>query len=187
MSGQRIGYIRVSTVDQNTERQLDGMMLDRVFTDHLSGDALDRPQLAECILYAREGDTVFVHSLDRLARNLVHLRRTVDAITAKGASVEFVKERLIFTSDAGNPFSTLLMNVLGSFAEFELAMIRARQREGIAKAQARGAYVGRKPAFTPKEAEAVRQRAAAGQPKADLAREFGVSRKTIYQYLRTAP
>lgn len=186
MTGQRIGYIRVYTVEQNSERQLDSIDLDRVFTDHMSGDAADRPALAECILYARDGDTVFVHSLDRLGRNLVHLRSTVDAITAKGASVEFVKERLVFTRDNTNPLSNLMMNILGSFAEFELSMIRARQREGIAKAKARGVYTGRRAAFTPEQAQVVRDRALAGESKTELAREYGVSRKTIYEYLRAA-
>jgi DNA invertase Pin-like site-specific DNA recombinase len=184
MTGQRIGYVRVSTAEQNSERQLDGRDLDRVFTDYMSGAASDRPALAECVAYCRQGDTVYVHSLDRLGRNLVHLRGTVEELIGKGATVEFVKERLVFSRDESNPFSELLMNVLGSFAEFELSMIRSRQREGIAKARARGVYKGRRRAFTPEQALVLRERALAGESKVDLAREYGVSRKTVHEYLR---
>ena len=127
-----------------------------------------------------------MHSLDRLGRNLVQLRAIVEELTGKGASVEFVKERLLFSRDEANPFSTLMMNVLGAFAEHELSMIRARQREGIEKAKARGVYRGRKPAFTPEQARLVRERALAGESKVDLAREYGVARKTIYEYLRAS-
>jgi DNA invertase Pin-like site-specific DNA recombinase len=183
MTGQRVSYIRTSTAEQNPGRQLDGLDFDRVFADQLSGDQPDRPQLRECIAYVRDGDTLYVHSLDRLARNLVHLRGIVDEVTAKGATVEFVKERLVFSRDDANPFSTLRMSILGSFAEFELAMIRSRQREGIAKAKARGVYTGRKPSLTSAQADELKARAAAGERKSDLAREFGISRKTVYDYL----
>ncbi|WP_063025176.1 recombinase family protein [Nocardia niwae] len=184
----RVGYIRVSTVDQNTVRQLDGIDVERTFTDKASGKDTARPQLDELIAFVREGDTVIVHSMDRLARNLDDLRRLVRTLTGKGVRVEFVKESLTFTGE-DSPMANLLLSVMGAFAEFERALILERQREGIAAAKARGAYTGRKPALTTEQAHALRARAASGERKSILAREFGVSRETVYSYLRagTAP
>jgi DNA invertase Pin-like site-specific DNA recombinase len=96
MTGQRIGYVRVSTFEQNTERQLEGITVDRTFTDKASGKNTERPQLTELMSFARVGDTVVVHSMDRLARNLDDLRRVVHTLTQKGIKVEFVKERKSF-------------------------------------------------------------------------------------------
>ena len=180
--GQRVGYIRVSSAGQNPARQLDGAELDRVFTDTVSGKSAARPQLQAMLAYVRDGDTVIVHSMDRLARNLDDLRRLVRELTGRGVAVQFVKEQLTFTAE-DSPMATLLLSVLGAFAEFERALIRERQLEGIALAKARGAYMGRKPSLTPGQAEALRARAAAGEPKAGLAREFGISRQTLYSYL----
>ena len=178
-SGQRVGYIRVSSVGQNPGRQLDGVEVDRVFTNTVSGKSAARPQLQAMLAFVRDGDTVIVHSMDRLARNLEDLRRLVRELTGRGVAVQFVKEQLTFTAE-DSPMATLLLSVLGAFAEFERALIRERQLEGIALAKARGAYKGRKPSLTPGQAETLRARAAAGEPKAGLAREFGISRQTLY-------
>ena len=180
--GQRVGYIRVSSVGQNPARQLDGAELDRVFTDTVSGKSAARPQLQAMLACVRDGDTVIVHSMDRLARNLDDLRRLVRELTGRGVAVQFVTEQLTFTAE-DSPMATLLLSVLGAFAEFERALNRERQLEGIALAKARGAYAGRKPSLTSGQAEALRARAAAGEPKAALAREFGISRQTLYSYL----
>lgn len=137
MNGQRVGYTRVSTLEQNTDRQLDGIDVDRAFADHVSGKDLHRPQLTAMLQFVREGDTVVVHSMDRLARNLDDLRATVRDLTARGVRVEFVKEQLTFTGD-DTAMATLLLSVMGAFAEFERALIRERQREGIALAKQRG-------------------------------------------------
>src|SRR6185437_7118784 len=137
--GQRIGYIRVSSVDQNTARQLDGIDLDRTFTDKASAKDANRPKLQECLRFLRDGDTLYVHSMDRLARNLIDLRQMVEDLTARGVAVEFVKERLSFTADA-SPMAKLLLNMMGAFAEFERELIRERQREGIALARAAGKF-----------------------------------------------
>lgn len=99
VSGQHIGYIRVSTVEQNTARQLDGVHLNKIFTDRVSGKSIDRPQLQACLEYAREGDILHVHSMDRLARNLDDLRSLVRQLTAKGVTVQFHKENLTFTGE----------------------------------------------------------------------------------------
>ena len=184
MTGQRIGYIRVSTFDQNPERQLEQVPVDKVFTDKASGKDTQRPQLDALLAFVREGDMVVVHSMDRLARNLDDLRRLVQKLTQRGVRIEFVKESLTFTGE-DSPMANLMLSVMGAFAEFERALIRERQREGIALAKQRGAYRGRKKALSPERVAELRRRAAAGEQKAKLAREFGISRETLYQYLRT--
>ena len=181
-SGKRVGYIRVSTLDQNTERQLDGMRLDKEFTDKASGKDTRRPELQRALEYVREGDTLIVHSMDRLARNLDDLRKIVRDLTGKGVVVEFVKEHLTFTGE-DSPMSTLMLSVMGAFAEFERALLRERQREGIALAKRKGLYKGRKPSLTPERAAELRERAASGEKKAVLAREFRVSRQTLYRHI----
>lgn len=184
MQGQRIGYVRVSSFDQNPERQLEDVPLDKVFADKASGKDTQRPELAALLSFAREGDAVVVHSMDRLARNLDDLRRLVQGLTRRGVRIEFVKEHLTFTGE-DSPMANLMLSVMGAFAEFERALLRERQREGIALAKKRGAYRGRRRALSPEQTTELRQRVAAGEKKATLARELGVSRETLYQYLRT--
>jgi len=186
LRGQRIGYVRVSSFDQNPERQLDHVQVDKLFTDKASGKDTQRPQLEALLSFAREGDTVVVHSMDRLARNLDDLRRLVQTLTKRGIRIEFVKECLSFTGE-DSPMANLLLSVMGAFAEFERALIGERQREGIALAKQRGAYRGRKKALSDNQVVELRRRAGAGEPKAALAREFAISRETLYQYLKTVP
>lgn len=181
--GQRIGYIRVSSYDQNAQRQLEHLDVDRVFTDMASGKDAERPQLQALLTYVREGDTVVVHSMDRLARNVDDLRRIVLKETKRGVRIQFVKENLVFTSE-DSPMANLMLSVLGAVAQFERDLIRERQREGIAIAKLRGAYRGRKKALSRERVSELRQRAGAGEKKARLAQEFGISRETVYQYLR---
>ncbi len=168
--GQVIGYKRVSTLDQSTDRQLDGIELDRVFEDKLSGKDMNRPQLEAMLHHVREGDMIVCHSLDRLRRNLDDLRKLVNQLTNRGVRVQFVKEQLLFTGD-DNAMSTLLLSVMGAFAEFERSLIRERQREGIALAKRAGVYRGRKPSFTPETIAELRRRIIAGEKKANLAAE----------------
>jgi DNA invertase Pin-like site-specific DNA recombinase len=183
MTGQRIGYVRVSTLDQNPDRQLEQIPVDRTFTDHASGKDTARPQLDALMRFARDGDTVVVHSMDRLARNLDDLRRIVQQLTARGIRIAFVKEQLTFTGE-DSPMATLLLSVMGAFAEFERALIRERQREGIALAKQRGAYRGRKKALSGEAVAELHRRVAVGEKKAAVARDLGISRETLYQYLR---
>ena len=147
MSGQRIGYIRVSTLDQNHERQLEGVELDRTFVDHASGKDTSRPELESLLSFVRAGDTLIVHSMDRLARNLDDLRHLVHNLTSQDITVEFVKEHLIFTGN-DSPMAKLMLSVMGAFAEFERELLKERQREGIALARQRGVYRGRKKSLT---------------------------------------
>jgi DNA invertase Pin-like site-specific DNA recombinase len=185
VTGQRIGYKRVSTVEQNTGRQLDGVAVGKVFEDKASGKNTARPQLQTALEFCREGDTLVVHSMDRLARNLSDLRLLVNELTARGVAVEFVKEHLTFTGE-DSPMSNLLLSMLGAVAEFERALILERQREGIALAKADGKYKGRKRTLTTAQVTDLSTRAASGDvSKTALAEEFGISRETLYQYLRT--
>lgn len=180
---QLVGYVRVSSVEQNTERQLDGVQLDRVFTDRASGKDTDRPQLTAVLAFVREGDTLLVHSMDRLARNTEDLLRTVRQLNERGITVTFVKERLSFSGES-DAMAELMMTVLAGIAKFERALIRERQREGIEIAKRAGKYKGRKKAFGPAQVRELREKAAQGIPKAQLARDYNVSRQTIHQYLR---
>jgi DNA invertase Pin-like site-specific DNA recombinase len=184
MIGQRIGYIRVSTFDQNPERQLDNIGFDRIFTDKASGKDTKRPELDSLICFVRTGDTVVVHSMDRLARNLDDLRRIVQLLTQRGVRVEFVKEQLSFTGE-DSPMANLLLSIMGAFAEFERSLIKERQREGIALAKRRGVYRGRKKLLSDIEQMELIDRIQSGDKKAQVARDFGISRETVYQYLRT--
>jgi DNA invertase Pin-like site-specific DNA recombinase len=183
LSGQRIGYVRVSSFDQNPERQLEHGAVDRVFTDRASGKNTQRPQLEALLAFAREGDTVVVHSMDRLARNLDDLRGMVQTLTGRGVRIEFVKENLTFTGE-DSPMAHLMLSVMGAFAEFERALIWERQREGIALARQRGVYRGRKRSLSGQQVKELCGRVCAGESKAQVARDFGISRETLYQYLR---
>ena len=183
MTGQRVGYIRVSSTDQNPERQLEGVALDRVFMDKASAKDTARPQLQEMLKFVREDDTIVIHSMDRLARNLEDLRKIVQHQTKRGVRVEFVKEGLSFSGE-DSPMAHLMLSVMGAFAEFERALLKERQREGIALAKKRGAYRGRKPTLSSAQIADLKARIEAGEKKAKLARDLGISRETLYQYLR---
>lgn len=187
MVGQQIGYIRVSSVDQNTARQLDGVTLDReAFEDKASGKDTKRPALAACLSHLRAGDTLHIHSMDRLSRNLDDLRHVVNGLTFRGVVVHFHKENLIFAGD-DSPMSKLLLSMLGAVAEFERAMIKESQREGIAKAKAAGKYKGRAVALTPERVQELRLRVASGDKKTAIAKEFKISRQTLYTLTKIAP
>ena len=182
-----MGYIRVSTASQNTSRQLDGMEIDKAFIDHSSGKNRDRPELEKMLDYVREGDTVFVHSMDRLGRNLNDLRLIVSNLTKKGVEVRFVKEGLVFSGN-DSPYANLSFSIMGAFAEFERELLRERQREGIKKAKERGAYAkcGRKPVLTENDVTEIKRLLAEGVPKSKIARTYGVGRVTIYNYIGMA-
>jgi len=182
--GKQVAYIRVSTLDQNTDRQLEGLTFDKSFTDKASGKDVARPQLQAALEYLREGDTLHVHSMDRLARNVDDLRGIVKGLTAKGVLVKFHKEGLTFTGE-DSPMSNLLLSLLGAVAEFERSLIRERQREGIAIAKTKGIYKGRKQALSEERVEALKvQVKEAKKSKTELAKEYGISRETLYQYIR---
>jgi len=187
MTGKRIGYIRVSTKLQNTERQLTDLELDTIFTDHASGKDTKRPKLEEMLNYVRDGDTVYVHCMDRLARNLDDLRQIIKTITNKQAQVNFVKEGLEFTSSTST-MSQLMLSLMGAFAEFEHGLIRERQLEGIAKAKERGVYK-RMRKLTDEQAQEIKSILAQETDttkihKGALAKKYGIGRSTLYYYLK---
>lgn len=182
--GARIGYTRVSSIGQNDERQLSGIQLDRVFADVASGGSLSRIAFAEMMRYLRQGDILFVHSMDRLARNLLDLRMTVEELTVKGVEVRFINEGLTFSPSVSSSGSTLMLSILGAFAEFERALIRERQREGIALAKSRKVYKGRKRSLSNDQVRELATRLNEGESKSALARHFKVSRQTLYSYIK---
>lgn len=195
-SGQRLGYVRVSTTEQKPGRQLEAVgECDHVFTEKVSGKNIgDRPQLAALIRHVRPGELVVVASMDRLARSVIDLNMIVQQITGdpachtdaeprKGASIEFLKERLTFEPGHADPMAAFQLNMMGAFAQFERELIRQRQAEGIAEAKKRGVYKGRPRTLDSEQICSVRNAALAGTPKAQIAREHGISRSTLYRYL----
>lgn len=186
-----IGYKRVSTVDQSTDRQLDGLQLSLVFEDKVSGKDVNRPELQKLIndqtLSSLHNVTLHVHSLDRLARNLQDLEKLVQVFTNKGWRLKFHKENLVFESGAASAMQTLLLQLLGAVAQFERALIRERQKEGITIAKAKGVYKGRKNALSPAQVQDLKQQAATTTNKSELAKKFGISRASLYNYLALEP
>ena len=180
MSGQQVGYIRVSSIDQNTIRQLDGLSLDKTFIEKMSGKDTQRPVLQECLAYIRSGDTLHVHSIDRLARNAKDLLNLVEQMIAKGISLKIHKNNLIFTPDSKDHMAKLQLTMLAAFAEFERELIKERQREGIAIAKAAGKYSGRRKVTDQLISEA-RIRTDRCEPLSKVARDLNVSRETLYK------
>jgi DNA invertase Pin-like site-specific DNA recombinase len=180
MTGKRLGYIRVSTTDQNPDRQLENVQLDKRFVEFASSRSTDRPQLKSILDYAREDDIIFVHSMDRLARNLFDLKKIIHHLNEKNVSIHFYKENLIFSGDDSS-MSKLILHIVGAVAEFELAFIAERQREGIAIAKAKGRYKGRKKKLTQDQEEQIKKILTTTRKKiTDIAREFNVSRGLIH-------
>jgi DNA invertase Pin-like site-specific DNA recombinase len=181
--GQRFGYVRTISGSQNPSRQLEGQILDRIFEERASGITLDRPELENMLAYVHDGDEIVVQSMDRLARNLDHLRQLVQRMAAKGVKVTFVKEGMSFSGE-DSPMATLMLSLLETLADFDRSRIIERQREGIELAKWRGVYKGRRPSLNEEQVRMIRWRVSAGEKKAQLAREYGVSRETLYSYLR---
>jgi DNA invertase Pin-like site-specific DNA recombinase len=181
MTGQHVGYIRVSSIDQNTIRQLDGISLNKTFTEKLSGKDTQRPILQECLSYIRQGDTLHVHSIDRLARNAKDLLNLVEQILAKGATVSFNKNNLTFSPDTKDHMAKLQLTMLAAFAEFERELIRERQLEGIAIAKAEGKYSGKRK-VSDEIIEEAKARTLKGEPLSRVAKDLKISRETLYKY-----
>lgn len=175
-----VGYRRVSTVDQNLDRQ-DLGQVDKVFEEKLSGkSAKDRPALQAMLDYIREGDSVVVFSIDRLARDLRDLQDIIQHVNDKGASIAFLTENLTFSADKDDAFARLQLQMMGAFAEFERNIIRKRQAEGIAKAKVKGVYKGRKPTI---DRDRVRDLKAEGLSTYKIAESMGISRMSVHRIL----
>lgn len=180
--GQIIGYRRVSSLDQNLDRQLAGVEVHKTFEDKASGKDTNRPALREALEYARTGDTLVVHSIDRLARSMADLLGLLKELNGRGVTIQFVKENLTFTGEP-SPMQELQLHMLAAFAQFERSLIRERQAEGIAAAKLKNVYRGRKPSLTAEQVDQIKARVQAGENKSKLAQEFKISRQTLYAAL----
>jgi DNA invertase Pin-like site-specific DNA recombinase len=178
---EHIGYIRVSSEGQNTDRQLADVKLDHIYIDKVSGATKDRPQLNACLSYIRKGDTLHVHSIDRLARSLRDLQEIVDSLVSRNITVQFHSEHLIFTSEE-NPVSTMMLQMLGMIAQFERTLTRKRQREGIDTAKAKGKHIGRPKIDMNRRGEAI-DLSKLGLSISAIARQMKLSRTAIYKLL----
>ena len=183
---QRVAYVRVSSAGQNLDRQLEAIgQTDKTCREYQSAaTASERPVLREALDYVREGDTLVVASIDRLARNLRDMLTIMEELEAKGVTVEFCTQGLTVRPDGGDLTTKLILHIITAVAQSEREMIRERQAEGIAIAkQTPGKYTGRKRALSNAAIRDVRTQAAAGLPKDQIAREYGISRNTLYRYL----
>ena len=176
-------YKRVSTTDQNTERQLLDVPCDRAYIEKISGKNTNRPELQAMLLNIRTGDIINVHSMDRLARNTKDLLNLVEEITNKGAKIVFHKENLIFAPDKQDPYQKMMMTMLGAVAELERNLILERQREGIALAKLKGKYKGGQHKLTNEQAEEIKTLVNNRTPITTIAKQFNISRRTVYNYL----
>jgi DNA invertase Pin-like site-specific DNA recombinase len=176
----RIGYRRVSSQEQNLDRQqLEGC--EKVFEEKASaGKGSERPALEALLDFAREGDEVVVWSIDRLARDLADLQRLLERLNGKGVSVEFLSEHLTFSASSEDPFARLQLHLLGAFSQFERAIIRKRQAEGIAQAKAKGVYQGRKATIDPAQIAKLK---AEGLGATAIAERLGIGRASVYRLL----
>ena len=177
-------YIRVSTTDQNTERQLLDIPCDRAYIEKISGKNTDRPELQAMLLNIRSGDILNIHEMSRLARNTRDLLNLVEEITAKGATIIFHKENLTFKGDGKqDPYQKMMMTMLGAVAELERNLILERQREGIALAKLHGKYKGGQPKLTAQQVEEIKTLVNNRTPITQIARQYNISRHTVYNYL----
>lgn len=176
--GMRIAYLRVSTEDQSLARQ--EIVADKFFEEKASGATRDRPALTAMLEQLRNGDEVYVWSLDRLARSLVDLEVLICEIQKKGASLHAISEALVFRPGKDDPFSALTMRLLGSVAQFERDILARRQREGIQKAKAAGKYKGRRPSI---DRSAVLRLAEYGLSQRQIARQLSIARSSVARIL----
>jgi DNA invertase Pin-like site-specific DNA recombinase len=178
---QTVAYIRVSSVQQNTDRQLFDVERDKEFIEKVSAKDTERPQLKAMLEHVREGDTVVVHSMDRLARNTKDLLEIVETLKAKGVSVKFIKENLAFTADTDNSMNNLLLTLLGAVAQFERELMLERQREGIEAAKAKGKFKGRKATI---DSDAIIRDIAGGLSVRKTASKHGIAVSSVSRIIK---
>lgn len=183
----KVAYMRVSTVDQNEDRQREALSdCEKFFIDKISGKTKDRPQLTELLSFVREGDHVYVSSIDRLARSITHANELVNALKDKGVHITFIKENLHFANGDTNPMNELLFNMLASFAQFERSLINERCAEGRAVAKAAGKHMGRRSILNDEQKAQVVERVLNGDKISHIAKSFSVSRATVHNIVRAA-
>ncbi len=176
-------YIRVSTILQNTERQLNDVSCDRVYLDKLSGKDTNRPQFQLMMSNLRSGDVVNVHSLDRVGRNTKDILGIVETIKEIGATIKFFKENLTFDGSKNDLYSDLMLTILSGFATFERNIILERQREGIEIAKQKGKYKGGKQKFKSSDKEEIKKLIENGISISEISRIMNCSRPTIYKVI----
>ena len=180
----KVAYARVSTSDQNLARQLEALKVyepDKIFTDEVSGKNLQRPGFNQMLDYVREGDMIYVCSLDRLARNLNDLLETIKGLQSRGVSIHFLKENILISSDVKtSSMSKLILSIMGAVAEFERSLIRERQQEGIDLAKKRGVYKGRAPIAEDRIAKA-KELYELGVPISKISKQLKIARSTLYR------
>ncbi len=177
-----VGYARVSSVGQSLEVQLDKLNhCDKIYQEKKSATSYKRPQLEACLEYVREGDTLVVTRLDRLARSTLHLCQIADELNRKGVNL-VVLDQNIDTSDATG---RLLFNMLGAIAQFETEIRAERQMDGIQKARERGLRFGRRKSLTEAQIAELRKRREQGILIKTLMKDYGISKATVYRYLDT--
>ena len=178
-------YLRVSTILQNTERQLVDVVCDRLYEDKLSGKDTNRPQFQLMMNNLRSGDVINVHSLDRVGRNTKDILEIVQEVKDKGCQIYFHKENLKFDGTKSDLYSDLMLTILAGFSEFERNIILERQREGIAIAKAKGVYKGRRAKLTEKQLEDMKMDFNAGLAKTEIAEKYGITRAYVYQLVNS--
>lgn len=180
--GKRYAYKRVSTLEQNLDRQLPDFNADVVLEEKISAKDTKRPKLEMLLEVVGKGDEIHIHELSRLARSVQDLIDIVQQVVSKGASIKFHKENLEFAPDKkANSFQSLMLNLLGSIAQFERDLMLERQREGISIAKQKGVYKGRQSKFTENDLQRIRSEFASAKNKAKLASKWGISRSYLYQ------
>lgn len=177
-------YIRVSTILQNTERQLPSVECDRIYEDKLSGKDTERPQFQLMMSNLREGDVVNVHSLDRIGRNTKDILDIVQQIKDLNCVIHFHKENLKFDGTKSDLYSNLLLTILSSFSEFERNIMLERQREGIEIGKLKGRYKGRKSKLTKEQLEEMKKDFDSGVSKTKISEKYGVTRGYVYQLVK---
>ena len=187
-NGKTVGYVRVSSVGQNLDRQMEAIgSTDELFQEKESAkDIRNRPVFKECLKFLRKDDTLIVSSIDRAARSLQDLLNIVDSLMKKGVTVRFIGEDLTFKPNGKNTTSKLMLQLLGAIAEFERSLIKERQAAGIKAAMKRGVQFGRKHKLSEKQCKEILDRSNSGESKTALAKEYGIGRQAVYAAIARA-
>jgi DNA invertase Pin-like site-specific DNA recombinase len=175
-----IGYARVSSIGQSLDVQIDKLShCDRIYQEKRSGTSYKRPRLQACLEYVREGDTLVVTRLDRLARSTLHLCQIADVLKQKGVNLQVIDQNI----DTSNATGRLLYNMLSAISQFETEIRAERQMDGILKAKQRGVRFGKKKILNPKQVAELKSKREGGTLIKDLIKEYGISKATVYRYL----
>lgn len=182
----KIGYARISTIDQNANLQRDALKAagcEKIFVDQISGTTSNRPKLDKALAKLNKGDVFTVWRLDRLGRSLPHLIEVISDLKGKGAEFQSLSESIDTTTAGGR----LVFHMMGALAEFERSLIVERTQAGLAAARKRGVRVGRPPALTRAQVKHAKKLIESGETPTAVAKSLGVSRSTLYRAAKDAP